>query len=73
MPTSCNGVRAPSTTFMNTRGDRESPKGRTLYCHAVAEGSKSESVLQVDRCKQILGLNAFDHAPVHQLLERELV
>ncbi len=31
------------------------------------------SVLQVDRCKPILGLNAFDHAPVHQHLERELV
>ncbi len=37
MPTSRllrNGVRAPSMTFVNTRGDRESPKGRTLYCHA---------------------------------------
>ncbi len=54
MPTSRNGVRAPSTTFVNTRGDRESPKVRTLYCHAdlrtqtietvcVAEGSKRES------------------------------
>ncbi len=31
------------------------------------------SVLQVDRCKPILGLNAFDHAPVRQHLERELV
>ncbi len=29
------------------------------------------SVLQVDRCKPILGLNVFDHAPVR--LERELV
>ncbi len=31
------------------------------------------SVLQVDRCKPILGLNALDHAPVRQHLERELV
>ncbi len=31
------------------------------------------SILQVDRCKPILGLNAFDHAPVRQHLERELV
>ncbi len=31
------------------------------------------SVLQVDRCKPILGLNAFDHKPVRQHLERELV
>ncbi len=31
------------------------------------------SVLRVDRCKPILGLNAFDHAPVRQHLERELV
>ncbi len=31
------------------------------------------SVLQVDRCKHILGLDAFDNAPVHQHLERELV
>ncbi len=38
------------------------------------------SILQVDRCKSILGLNAFDHAPVRQqrelvqtALERELV
>ncbi len=61
MPTSRNGVRAPSTTFVNTQGDRESPKGRKV------------SVLQVDRCKPILGLNAFDHAPVRQHLERELV
>ncbi len=34
MPTSRNGARAPSVTFVKTRGDRESPKGRTLYCHA---------------------------------------
>ncbi len=31
------------------------------------------SVLQVDRRKPILGLNAFDHASVRQHLERELV
>ncbi len=31
------------------------------------------SVLQVDRCKPILWLNAFDHAPVRQHLEQELV
>ncbi len=30
-------------------------------------------VLQVDRCKPILGLDAFDHAPVRQHLERETV
>ncbi len=31
------------------------------------------SILQVDRCKPILGLGAFDNAPAHQHLERELV
>ncbi len=31
------------------------------------------SVLQVDCCKPILGLDAFDNAPAHQHLERELV
>ncbi len=31
------------------------------------------SILQVDRCKPILGLDAFDHVPVHQHLEREPV
>ncbi len=31
------------------------------------------SILQVDRCKPILGLYAFDHAPVRQHLEREPV
>ncbi len=31
------------------------------------------NVLQVDRCKPILGLDAFDHAPVHQHLEGEPV
>ncbi len=30
-------------------------------------------VLQVDCCKPILGLDAFDHAPVRQHLERETV
>ncbi len=34
MPTSRSGVRAPSTTFVKARGERESPRGRTLYCHA---------------------------------------
>ncbi len=34
MPTSRNGARAPSAIFVKTREDRESPKGRTLYCHA---------------------------------------
>ncbi len=54
MPTSRNGARAPSAIFVKTRADRESPKGRTLYCHArpsnanrrtvcVVEGSKHES------------------------------
>ncbi len=33
MPTSRNGAGAPSLTYMKTRGDRKSPKGRTLYCH----------------------------------------
>ncbi len=31
------------------------------------------SVFQVDRCKPILGLDAFDNAPVRQHLKRELV
>ncbi len=31
------------------------------------------SVLQVDRCKPILGLDAFDNAPARQHLEQELV
>ncbi len=31
------------------------------------------SVLQVDRCKPILGLDAFDNAPARQHFERELV
>ncbi len=31
------------------------------------------SILQVDRCKPILGLDAFDNAPARQHLERELV
>ncbi len=31
------------------------------------------SILQVDRCKPILRLDAFDHAPVCQHLEREPV
>ncbi len=31
------------------------------------------SVLQVNRCKRILGLDAFDNAPARQHLERELV
>ncbi len=31
------------------------------------------NVLQVDRCKPILGLDAFDNAPARQHLELELV
>ncbi len=33
----------------------------------------NRSVLQVDCCKLILGLDAFDHAPARQHLEQELV
>ncbi len=33
-PTSWSGVRAPSMTFVKARGDRESPRERTLYYHA---------------------------------------
>ncbi len=31
------------------------------------------SILQVDRCKPILGLDAFNNVPARQHLERELV
>ncbi|KAI7805470.1 hypothetical protein IRJ41_008576, partial [Triplophysa rosa] len=30
-PSSLRGRRAASTTFVKTRGDRDRPKGRTLY------------------------------------------
>ncbi len=84
MPTSHNGARAPSVTFAKTRGDRESPKGRTLYCHAWPSNTNQRSVsranrdmkvsiLQVDRCKPILGLDASDDALLRQHLERKLV
>ncbi len=34
MPTSRSGVSALSTTFIKAQGDRESPRGRILYCYA---------------------------------------
>ncbi len=33
-PCSLKGTRAASATFVKTRGDRDSPKGRTLYLYA---------------------------------------
>ncbi len=86
MPTSRNGARAPSMTFMKTQGDRESPKGETLYCYArpsnvnlrnglchKKDQNMNVSILQVDRCKPILGLDAFDNAPMRHHLQREPV
>ncbi len=54
MPTSRNGVRALSTSFVNTGGDRESRSGgpctampvlrtQTIETVCVGEGSKRES------------------------------
>ncbi len=84
MPTSRNGASVPSVTFAKTRGDRESPKGRTLYYHAQPSNTNRRSVsrvnrdmkvrvLQVDHCKPILGLDASDDALLRQHLERKLV
>ncbi len=39
MPTSRNGARAPSATFVKTWGDRDSLKGRTLYCHLISDNA----------------------------------
>ncbi len=83
MPTSRNGARAPSATFAKKRGDRDSPKGRTLYCHARPSNTNRRSVSranqdmkvsipQVDRCKPILGLDTSNDALLRQHLEWEL-
>ncbi len=51
MPTSRNGARAASATFVKTRGDRESPKGRTLYCHARPSDANRRNGLYRGRIK----------------------
>ncbi len=45
MPASLNGTRAASTTLVKTRGDRDSPKGRTLYWYARPSNAKRRNGL----------------------------
>ncbi len=66
-----------STTLVKTQGDRDSPKGRTLYCNARSSMQREKRsvsredrdmkvrVLQVDRCKPIEGADALEDAILH--------
>ncbi len=56
MPTSRHGARTPSATFVKTRGDRESPKGKKSVSRK--DRDIKVSILQVDHCTPILGLDA---------------
>src|SRR5512146_81551 len=86
MPASRRGARAPSASLVKTHGDRESPKGRTLYCHARPSKRKPQKlavawkngdmeirVLQVYGCKPIPRTNALENAPLREHSERQLV
>ncbi len=48
MPASLNGTRAASTTLVKTRGDRDSPKGRTLYWYARPSNAKRRKTVCVE-------------------------
>ncbi len=86
MPTSHNWAGAPSTTFVKTWGDRDSPIGedpdshvrpsnanrRNGLCRGRIETLKHVSI-QVDRCKPLLELDASDDAFLCQHVERNLM
>ncbi len=83
-PCSLWGTRAASTTFVKTRGDRDSPKGRTLYLYARPSNANRRKVarkdrhmevrvLQVDRCRPISGTDASEDALLREHLERRFM
>lgn len=82
MATSCDGVRAPSATFVKTLGQGQ-PEGedpvliwptlerKPLGTACFKEELKHESM--VDCCKPILGLDPSEDAFLHRHHERKLV
>ncbi len=84
-PCSLKGTRAASATFVKTRGDRDSPKGRTCTDMLVlrtqsagmacgTEGSTHGSMgLSGQCCRPNLGTDASEDAVLHEHLERRFM
>ncbi len=84
-PCSLKGTRAASATFVKTRGDSDSPKGRTCTDMLVlrtqttgmacgTEGSHMEVwVFQVKCCRPNLGTDASEDTVLHEHLERRFM
>ncbi len=82
-PCSLKGTRAASATFVKTRGDRDSPKGRTCtdmlvlrnrrngLWHGRIDTWKYGSSGQC--CRPNLGTDASEDAVLHEHLERRLM